>query len=292
MLPDTYPDPQHLPFNRGAMGGFTLAAPDRDPGGEGLLIALQGSRVLTCDAAPQRLPFDRELSAALLPPGPPLYLGDWRGIPCRALPLNKNFSAETGFSFANLLAAEPQLDIAALSLSGLASQVLHWHHQSRMCGYCGATCDYLGEEWGRGCSICGKQRYPSVHPCVIVLISRPGELLLVRKPEWVEGRYSLVAGFVEFGESLEECVQREVAEEVGVEVKNLRYAGSQSWPFPSQLMAGYFAEYAGGEVQLDRTELADGGWFARDKLPQLPPPRSIARWLIDQWCTEQGVTVP
>jgi len=294
MSHDTYPDPLHLPFNRSAMHGFTLAAPDRDPGGEGLLLALQGTRILVAEPAPQRLLGDKALSPALRDQAASsaLYLGDWNGTPCRALQLADDFSPESGFQLANLLAPQPQLAVAPLSLAGLAVQVLHWHRQSGRCGYCGSSCDYLPGEWGRLCSGCKQQRYPAVHPCVIVLISRPGELLLVRKPEWAEQRYSLVAGFVEFGESLEECVAREVAEEVGVQVRNLQYAGSQSWPFPSQLMAGYFAEYAAGEVCLDREELADGRWFAYDNLPSLPPPRSIARWLIDRWCQEQEGLTP
>jgi len=286
MLTDTYPDPLQLPFNRSAMHGFNLAAPDLDPGGEGIVLAMQGTRGLTVAETPVRLPRTGELPL-IEPADSALYFGDWHGTPCRTLLLPNDFVAGDGFHLTNLLAAEPQLDTAALSLSGLAAQVLHWHRQSSTCGYCGGTCGYIAGEWGRICSACQKQRYPAIHPCVIVLISRPGELLLVRKPEWAEQRYSLVAGFVEFGESLEECVVREVAEEVGVQVRNLRYAGSQSWPFPSQLMAGYFAEYVSGEIRLDRTELADGHWFTLDDLPSLPPPRSIARWLIDQWCEEQ-----
>jgi NAD+ diphosphatase len=113
------------------------------------------------------------------------------------------------------------------------------------------------------------------------MVRRDNELLLVRKPEWAAGRFGLVAGFVEFGENLEQTVVRELREETGIEVKNIRYHGSQSWPFPSQLMTGFSAEYQSGEVKLQADELAEGGWFAYDNLPQLPPRRSIARWLID-----------
>jgi len=284
MLPDRYPDPQHLPFNRLAMDGFSLEPPDADPGGDGIWLAIRGTRVLT----------RRTAAGVELPQGPPpagvesIYLGRRRGLPCRVSPLGAAFTPPAGLDFDNLLAPAPDLSLADLSLAGLASQVLHWEAQSRCCGHCGARCDFLPREWGRLCPACGRHRYPAVHPCVIVLITRPGELLLVRKPEWAEGRYSLVAGFVEIGESLEDCVVREVAEEVGVAVKNLRYLGSQSWPFPSQLMAGFHAEYAGGELRLDEAELADGRWFPLDNLPQLPPRRSIARWLIDQGTTWGG----
>lgn len=106
-------------------------------------------------------------------------------------------------------------------------------------------------------------------------------MLLTRKANWVAGRYGLVAGFVEPGECLEETVVREVMEETGIVVKNIRYVGSQSWPFPSQIMTGFVADYAGGEIQVDMTELEDARWFSRDELPLLPARRSIARFLLD-----------
>jgi len=289
MLPEAYPDPQHLPFNRTALGTFVFSPPQADPGGAGWWFPLQGSRLLVRDDCGSCAPLYGTLPADLLEGAAEgVFFGSWQGVPCRALALPRDYQPGAGLVLENLLAPAPRLEIGPLSLAGLAAQVLHWLKHSRHCGRCGEPTDLLSNEWGRSCGHCGAQRYPAVHPCVIVLISRPGELLLVRKPEWVTGRYSLVAGFVEPGECLEECVQREVAEEVGVEVRNLRYMGSQSWPFPSQLMAGYLAEYAGGEVRLDTAELEDGRWFRLDALPQLPPKRSIARWLIDSWCRDQG----
>ncbi len=292
MRPSRYLTPQHLPFNRTAVSGFRLAAPSLDPGGPGYWLALQGNRLLVCDAPASPLPFGDSLPEVLAPQvGEGIYLGQWHEQPCRALQLPDDFVPGAGFSLISLLAADPLLDIATLSLAGLASQALTWDQVSRCCHGCGANCRYLPGEWGRSCERCRQHHYPPVHPCVIVLIERPGELLLVRKPEWAPDRYSLVAGFVEFGECLEECVTREVKEEVGVTLRTLRYAGSQSWPFPSQLMAGFSAEYEAGEILLDRHELEDGRWFSRGNLPQLPPRRSIARWLIDRWCDEQeGLT--
>jgi NAD+ diphosphatase len=116
---------------------------------------------------------------------------------------------------------------------------------------------------------------------VIVVVRRNDEVLLVRKAEWVAGRYGLVAGFLDMGECLEEAVVREVMEETGIRIKNLRYVGSQSWPFPSQLMAGYVADYDGGDIVIETKELEDARWFPVDALPLLPPKRSIARYLID-----------
>jgi NAD+ diphosphatase len=114
-------------------------------------------------------------------------------------------------------------------------------------------------------------------------VRREGEVLLTRKAEWPEGRYSLVAGFVDFGECLEETVDREVEEETGVRVKDIRYVGSQCWPFPSQLMAGFTAEYAGGEVRVEEKELEDARWFPVTELPGMPPRRSIARFILDHY---------
>jgi len=291
MLPERYPDPQHLPFNRTAFADFRLQSPGCDPGGEGLWLALEGSRLLVTTDHVASLPAGNRLPASLLDrTSEALFMGLWGETPCRVLRLPDNFEAPDGFELVNLLAANPRLDIATLSLAGLAAQVLHWHDSSHACSHCGAKNDYLPKEWGRVCSTCRQHRYPAVHPCIIVLISRPKEVLLVRKPEWVPDRYSLVAGFVEYGECLEECVHREVAEEVGITIRNLRYAGSQSWPFPSQLMTGFSADYEAGEIILEREELENGGWFSVDNLPQLPPKRSIARWLIDRWVSSQERT--
>lgn len=140
----------------------------------------------------------------------------------------------------------------------------------------------LQNEWGKECQACNNHHFPRIHPCVIGLIIKGDEILLARKAEWTDGRYSLVAGFVEFGECLEEAMARETAEETNIQIKNIRYIGSQSWPFPSQLMCGFVADYAGGEIELRDKELADAQWSKLDQLPTLPPKRSIARHLIDR----------
>ena len=162
---------------------------------------------------------------------------------------------------------------------------MRWQKNSAYCANCGGSCDWNGDGWGRRCDSCQRHHFPHIHPCVIVLIRRGDELLLVRKANWVPGRYSLVAGFVDSGECLEDAVRREVREETGVEVDNIRYIGSQGWPFPSQIMAGFVADYVGGEVKIQLSELEDGGWFHVDHLPRLPSRRSIARYLIDTYGT-------
>lgn len=284
-LPAAYPSPLHLPFNGACLQGkFSLAPPDRDPGGAGFWLALRGFELLTVPSAEGlRLPqgeLPEEFSAAQ---ADPIFIGSWEGKPCRALLLPKEAPLPAGWQAESLLAAEPLLSIELLSLGGVAGQVLHWERGSRFCSRCGGEMERLPGVWGKKCRGCGYDHYPHIHPCVIVLVRRGDEVLLTRKAGWPTGRYSLVAGFLDFGECLEEAVAREVLEETGVQVKNVHYVGSQSWPFPSQLMAGFLADYAGGEVRVEEKELEDARWFTVDAVPLLPPKRSIARYIIDNY---------
>lgn len=287
LLPDSYASPQHLAFNHTALKRrFRFSPPDADPGGSGFQLLLRrGELLVQGEGRESQLPED-----GLLGPsgGKPLYLGQWDGRPCRLQVLPGETPLPSGVTGRNLLAQDPQLPIDLLSLGGLARQLSHWEHNSRFCSACGAGMQRLPGEWGLVCDGCGAHHFPHIHPCVIVLILRPGEVLLTRKAEWAPGRYSLVAGFLDVGECLEEAVAREVREETGVEVDQVRYIGSQCWPFPSQLMTGFVARYTGGEVCVQEDELEDARWFAVDDLPNLPPKRSIARYLIDNHLNEAG----
>ena len=130
---------------------------------------------------------------------------------------------------------------------------------------------------------CGLLQFPRLSPAIIVLVRRGERLLLARSRQTPPGMYSVLAGFVEPGETLEQAVEREVKEEVGISVSNIRYFGSQPWPFPHSLMIGFTAEHAEGELDIDRNEMEDAGWYSVDRLPMLPPPISIARRLIDDF---------
>jgi NAD+ diphosphatase len=176
------------------------------------------------------------------------------------------------------------LDDRLSTLAGLASQILHWERQSRFCSHCAGEMKRIDGTWGKRCVACRTEHFPHIHPCVIVLIRRGEEMLLIRKAQWSIGRYSLIAGFLDFGESLEECILREAREEVGVKVTNIRYVGSQSWPFPSQQMIGFLADYAGGDLKPDGREVTEARWFTAGTLPLYPGSiRSIARWILDTY---------
>ena len=283
-LPVAFNSPLYLPFNRHCLQErFVPAPPDADPGGEGSWVLLQGGELAVCGP-----PEGPRLPAGVLPESlagsrEPLFIGMWDGDPCRVLSLTKETALPEGWGTESLLAPEPLLPIELLTLGGMAGQIVHWEKNSPACSRCGGENLRLPAQWGKRCGRCGYEHFPHIHPCVIVIVRRAGEVLLTRKAGWPPGRYGLVAGFVDFGESLEEAVIREVREETGVEVRNVRYRGSQSWPFPSQIMAGFTADYAGGEVRVEEAELEDARWFPVNALPILPPRRSIARYLLDHY---------
>lgn len=186
-----------------------------------------------------------------------------------------------------------QGDADTFKLLGYAAQIGTWARQHRFCGSCGGPMQQIAGERAMHCPRCESHHYPRLSPSMIVLVSRGDEILLARSPRFVPGVYSTLAGFVEAGESVEQCVAREVREEVGIEVTNLQYLGSQGWPFPHSLMLGFHAEYAAGEIVMQAEEIEDAQWFSVHRLPPLPAPRSIARYLIDLYVARRlGLAEP
>lgn len=169
------------------------------------------------------------------------------------------------------------------ALAAKMEELLHWHIHSHFCPCCGEQMQ-RATQISKRCPNCGYEAWPSLQIAIIVLIKRePGELLLVRAKNFKGHYMGLVAGFVETGETLEQAVEREVSEETGLKIQNLKYFKSQIWPFPSNLMAAFVADYHSGTLRLQQSELADGGWFTRDTLPPLPDQASIARQMIEEW---------
>ena len=166
--------------------------------------------------------------------------------------------------------------------AGKCQELIYWDQNTRFCGVCGGQMK-MHTEISKRCTECGKEVWPQLAIAVIVLIHRGDEVLLVRAKNFRTDFYGLVAGFVETGETLEEAVARETMEETGVTIDNIRYFGSQPWPYPCGLMVGFHADYVEGAIHLQRSEIAKGGWFRRDNLPTIPEKLSIARMLLDDW---------
>ena len=206
---------------------------------------------------------------------------------CFSAELNEETAPPPGMEFANLRALYPRLPEALFHLAGRAVQIVDWDRKHQFCIRCGApTRDQIGER-SKACPACGLVSYPRLSPAIIVRVERNDaagrRILLARAQRFPTTMFSVLAGFVEPGETLEECVQREVHEEVGILVGNIRYFGSQPWPFPNSLMIAFVADYQAGEIVIDPAEIAEAGWFAADALPNTPMPPSIANRLIVSW---------
>ena len=284
----SYPDLINIPFNNTFIKDlFVPRDPHYSPNlhEPGYWAIIQDNNIiLQSGSTLPVLPFG-ELPDWLDAPEAPLFIGLWRGLPLRIFRLDKGCHVQPPYIAEALNAVVQTIDNATLGIGGLARQILHWEQQSRFCSVCGGKTRPLSREWSRQCPDCNVKQFPRISPCAIVLVRRNDEILLVRDAAWPAGRYSLPAGFLGLGESLEECAAREVKEETGIDITDITYVGSQSWPFPSQVMVGFVARYAGGELVVDHTELEDARWFPISGLPTLPPTRSIARRIIDTFCS-------
>ena len=170
--------------------------------------------------------------------------------------------------------------------AGKCHELLYWDMNTRFCGVCGGPMK-MHTDISKRCTQCGKEVWPQLATAVIVLVHRGDEVLLVHARNFRTEFYGLVAGFVETGETLEEAVAREALEETGVTITNIRYFASQPWPYPCGLMVGFNADYVSGEIHLQKSEIAKGGWFRKDNLPEIPEKLSIARMLLDAWLEEK-----
>ncbi len=213
------------------------------------------------------------------------FLGTLDDTPCYGMALPRGAALPEGLELLGLRALILEGDELVGGIAGQAFQLLEWARTHRHCGCCGQPTLPHATDRALECPDCKLVFYPRISPVMMALVYRRidnrSELLLTRKPGYAPGRYTVVAGFVEAGESLEQCLAREVKEEVGVEIRNPRYFGSQPWPFPNSLVMAFSAEWAGGEVVPDGTELEEARWFSIDALPDLPEAVHISRQLID-----------
>lgn len=209
------------------------------------------------------------------------FMGYWGEQPCFALEIDELDELDPmQYQRGNLYQLLGRVDDQVFALAGRASQLLDWERDHQYCGRCGQVMEADQVERAMRCGPCGTINYPRIAPCIIVLVTRGDEMLLAHNANFPRPMYSTLAGFIEAGETAEETLVREVREEVGVEVGRLEYFQSQSWPFPNQLMLGFFAEYASGDIVCDQEEIDDARWFHYSELPMIPPASSVAGQLI------------
>ncbi len=246
-------------------------------------VLVQGNSVLfTGNPAPGTVLMPDPLPAGLSC-GAPVYLGTRDGDAYYACEVAAGAALPADWQpspVRELLGRVPESDMA---VAAYAVRILDFDRSTAFCGRCGATTRPLTTERARACTACNRIVYPRISPAIIVLIKRGEEILLARSPRFTPGLFSVIAGFNEPGENLEQTVHREVAEEVGITVRNIRYFGSEPWPFPDSLMIGFVAEHAGGEIRVDNQEIEAAGWFSRETLPSVPTGASISRALIEAW---------
>lgn len=259
-------------------------------------IAFVGSTVLLRESDGHRLhlPTRGELAAQLGDDrldgaAIPATIAGPDGRTVHAYRLTDEVSTPVGYRLVSLRVAYHGLSPEEFRAAGVARQKVEWHHTHRFCSRCGAATERHERHEAMSCPVCGQLHFARVEPAVIVLVQRDREILLGRSPHFDAGVYSTLAGFVEPGESLEECVHREIQEEVDIQVTKLRYFGSQPHPFPHSLMVGFIADWLAGEIRIDPAEIEDARWFTRDNLPDLPHPMSIARTLIEDFLARDDI---
>jgi len=247
-----------------------------------LWFAFRKAEILVVSGAERpALPCCLDIGEHGLAPQRNQYLGLYSGKHCFAVEIHESQTLPAGWAAMGLRDLFGMVETTLAALSGRAYQILEWDRNHQFCSRCGTPTQLRTDERSRTCPACKYTTYPPISPAIMILITNGKKLLLARKASFPNGRFSALAGFVEPGEMLEDTVIRETREEVGVEVKNIRYFGSQPWPFPHSLMVAFTAEYAGGEITPDGVEIEEARWFELDELPKLPGSISISRRLID-----------
>ena len=249
-----------------------------------IIVLFNGKSALMAENG-GRLPTAAELAGTMDAQTTMMVAGTIDGAECWGARMSKDFSAPSGFGLveSRLAFVHPNPDLA--NAISRCREFISWRDGHRLCGACGAKTKFAESDLAIVCPACGMMYYPQIAPAVITMITRNNgkEILLAHNKRFSTPSFSLIAGFVESGESLEQAVAREILEETGVTVKNIRYLSSQPWPFPNSLMLGFMAEYDSGEAFPQDGELSEMGWYSKENLPLLPSPGSIARKIINNY---------
>ena len=270
---------------------YAVVAPEKDLG-ECVFFAFQGDNLLVSMERQEHggiLPRAGRFDELGIPCREPHYLGVRNQVHCFSVDIEDGAEPPTGMALHGLRQLYGALDEPTFQLAGRAFQIVNWDRTHHFCGRCGSAADYHKSDRARQCPECGLLSFPRVSPAVITLIHRGDEFLLARNGRFPAGRYSIIAGFVEAGETLEQGVAREIQEEVGLEVTDITYHSSQPWPFPHSLMVGFTAAWKSGDIKVDGEEIVDADWFSAERLPEsLPDGISISRRVIDDFLAQHG----
>jgi NAD+ diphosphatase len=234
------------------------------------------------------IPYFKSLSELNITPVRIQYLGTLQGSPCYSAEAKAESANPEGMEFIELRSLYSVLDEDIFLLAGKATQIVSWDQTNNYCGRCGTKMEPLEGERAKICPVCRLINYPRISPAAITAVIKGNKILLTHNAAFKGNIHSLIAGFVEPGETIEECVHREIFEEVGLKVNNLKYFGSQPWPFPNSLMIGFTAEYKSGEISVDGQEITEAGWYDAGNLPELPGKMSIARKIIEWFVKTQS----
>jgi NAD+ diphosphatase len=259
-----------------------LIVPPESIAGPALWFAFQGTTVLVSrHESGVELPVGVHIRELGLEPVRVQYVGRYAGQHCFSCEIAADVAPPEGMSWAGLRSLFGAFEDPLFAVLGRAIQIMDWDRSHQFCGRCGTPTARKPSELARQCPGCGQTHYPRIAPAVMALVRRRDQLLLARSPHFPPGMHSALAGFVEPGESLEQCLAREIAEEVGVQISNSRYFASQSWPFPHSMMIAFVCDWSSGEIRPQDGEIEEANWFDVLQLPKLPSKISIARRLID-----------
>ena len=240
-----------------------------------------GQLLVKVDVDYMRIPYFKDIKNLNLDFNKGYCLGEFKDGICFGIEINEDIEINEELKIISLYEAGILLEEELFFIAGRANQIVHWDKTHKFCGKCGSETKNKEDEKAKICTKCNFVTYPVISPAIIVAITKEDEILLAHNKGFKDNKYGIIAGFVDPGESLEECVKREVFEEVVIKIKNIKYYGSQIWPCPNSLMIGFSAEYESGEIKVDGKEIVKAGWFKKDNFPKIPDKMSIARKMID-----------